>query len=400
MQNVKKLFFSLALISFCLCLTFSAQAQEKESGYKFKDVVRLKTTSVKDQNRSGTCWVFSGLSFVESELIRMGKGEHDLSEMFLVWGAYHTKAIDYVRFHGKLAFGQGGESNDVMDMIKAYGIVPESNYTGLNYGTEGHTHGEVDGILKGMLDAVIKNKNRRLSKSWLPAIDAVLNTYLGEMPEKFNYNGKEYSPKEFQNTMGFNPDDYVEIGSFTHHPFYSKFVMEVPDNWSQGEIYNVPLDEFIETCDNALNNGYSLLWGSDVSEKGFSHRNGVAIIPEKNTKEMSDSEISKWQDMSAKEKRKALYSFDKPISEKKITQEIRQEGFDNFQTQDDHGMHIVGIAKDQTGKKYYIVKNSWAESNLYKGYFYASEAFVRAKSMTIMIHKDAVPKKIAKKLNL
>jgi bleomycin hydrolase len=374
--------------------------KDKVEGYQFTTLIDLPTTSVKDQHASGTCWCFSGLSFLESELIRMGKGDMDLSEMFLVKKAYHEKAKLYVRYHGKLAFSGGGESNDVMDMIKLYGLAPESAFKGLNYGEENHRHGEMDAVLEAMVNAVIKNRNRKLTPVWIKGIDATLDAYLGEDPTTFTYKDKSYTPKSFQKELGINPDDYVEITSFSHHPFYSKFIMEVPDNWAQGQVYNLPLDEFMSTLNYALENGYSALWGSDVSEKGFSSRNGVAIIPEVDTKNMSGAEIAKWEKMSQRDKNKKLYDFSRPGKEKVITQEVRQEGFDNYQSQDDHGMHITGTAKDQNGTLYFKVKNSWGDYNKYDGYFYASESFVKAKTMTYMIHKDALPKEIAKKLGI
>lgn len=391
-----KIGVSVVLIS----LSLQSSAKKKPKGYKFKTIVDLPTTSMKDQHSSGTCWAFSGISFLESELIRMKKGEYDISEMYLVKKAYHTKAEHFVRYHGKIAFSGGGESNDVMDMIKKYGIVTEEAFSGLQYGEKSHRHGEMDAVLEAMVKAVVKNKNRKLSSAWLKSIDACLDVYLGEDLESFTYEGKEYTPKSLQKELAINPDDYIELTSWSHHPFYSKFVMEVPDNWAQGEVYNIPLDEFMDIMNKGLKDGYSLLWGSDVSEKGFSSRNGVAVNPETEIKNMSDSEISKWEDMSKAEKYKKLYSFNSPVKEKVVTQETRQEGFNNFRTQDDHGMHITGISKDQNGTIYYKVKNSWGDYNKYGGYFYASESFVRAKTMTFMIHKDALSKELKEKLNI
>jgi bleomycin hydrolase len=376
--------------------------EKKEEGYVFTDVKRLPATSIKDQHRSGTCWSFSGLSFIESEMIRMGKSEVDLSEMFVVWQTYSERAYKHVRMHGKFNFGGGGAFHDVTNCIRKYGIVPEEVYTGLHYGEDGHTHGEMDLLLKDYVDAVIKNRNRKLTPVWHKGFNGILDAYLGEIPEKFDYKGKEYTPQTFaKDYVGVNPDDYVEISSYTHHPFYSKFVIEVPDNWSWDQVYNVPLNEMMEIMESAIMNGYTLGWASDVSEKGFSFRNGVAIVPEADTKNMTDSEISKWENMSTKEKASKLYSFNAPGKEKEITQEMRQEAFDNYKTTDDHGMHITGIAKDQKGSKYFIVKNSWGlDNNDYEGYFYASFPFVAYKTMSFMVHKDAIPAHLREKMGL
>ena len=263
-----------------------------------------------------------------------------------------------------------------------------------------NVHGELDEVTKAYVDAVIKNKNRKLSTAWKAGFDGILDAYFGEIPETFSYNGKEYTPESFAKSLGVNLNDYIYISSFTHHPFYEKFVIEVPDNWAFGEVYNLPLDIYMSIFDHALENEYAIAWASDVSEKGFSYQNGLAIVPEANIDEMNDSEKLKWTTLSDKEKENQLYSFDKPGKEKTITQEMRQEAFDNYTTTDDHGMLIVGIAYDQNGNKYYKVKNSWGTNDKYNGFFYASEAFVRYKTMSIMINKNALPKQIAKKLNL
>jgi len=375
--------------------------EEKKEGYQFTEITRLPDTSVKNQYRSGTCWAFSGLSFIESEMIRMGKSESDLSEMFVVYNTYSDRATKHVRLGGKLNFGPGGAFHDVTNVIRKYGIVPEEVYEGIKYDEPGHTHGEMDAVLDGFVDAVIKNKNKKLTPVWHDAFDGILDAYLGEMPEKFDYKGVEYTPKSFASDyVGFNADDYIEITSYTHHPFYSKFIIEVADNWSWDQVYNVPLNEMMEIMESAVTNGYGLGWASDVSEKGFSFRNGVSIVPETEVKNMADSEIGKWEKMSKAERNKELFSFNGPVAEKKITQELRQEAFDNYLTTDDHGMHIVGLSKDQEGNKYFLVKNSWDTKNIYKGYFYASFPFVAYKTMSFMVHKDAVPAHIRKKMGL
>lgn len=397
-MSIKKLLLMMTVFPIILV------GQEKESEdtlvYKLNDVVNLPATSVKDQYRSGTCWAFSGLSFIESELIRMGKGNHDLSEMWLVKKDYHKRAIDFVRWQGAKNFGPGAESNNVFDRIAESGIVPETVYPGLNYGEKKHVHGEMDLILDAYVNAVIKDKNRKLSDAWLAGFDGVLDAYLGDDVENFEYRGKTYTPQTFRDQMHIVPEDYIEITSFTHHPFYTQFIMEIPDNWSLGKVYNVPLEEMLQTAYNALDNGYTILWGSDVSEKGFSHKRGLAIVPEDNLKEMAGNERDKWEKLSEKERKKRLYKFEEIVPEKKITQQMRQSAFDKYLTTDDHGMHITGYATDQNGNKYFKVKNSWNTDNVYQGYFYASESWFLYKTISIMVHKDAIPNEIKKKLGI
>ncbi|RLD56514.1 MAG: aminopeptidase [Bacteroidetes bacterium] len=400
---MKKIISLLFVCAFALNLV----AQEKQDttkpeGYKFTIEKQVKTTSVKNQYRSGTCWSFGGMSFIETEMIRLGKDSVDLSEMFNVYHVYSDRAVKNVRLHGKFNFGGGAEISDPIDVIAKYGMVPESAYSGINYGEDNHVHGEMDEVLKDYIAGVIKNKNKKLTPVWHKGFDAILDAYLGKIPEKFTYKGKEYTPKTFaEKVVGINPEDYIYITSFTHHPFYKPFIFDVPDNWAYKEFYNLPLDEMEQVIDNAINNGFSVGWSSDVSEKGFSFKDGLAIVPEKDIANMSDSERSKWEKLSKREKEAQLYKFEKPGKEKVITQKMRQEAFDNYETTDDHVMHITGIAKDQNGTKYYYVKNSWGTTyNDYKGYFYASEAYVRYKTTSIAVHKDALPKSIAKKLGI
>ncbi|WP_320111894.1 C1 family peptidase [Draconibacterium orientale] len=397
-----KLRFIFTVLIAVFTLSVFAENDKKEKGYVFEDEISLAATPVKDQYRSGTCWSFSGLSFLESEMIRLGKPEVDLSEMFVVWHTYSVKAKKHVRVHGNLNFSAGGAFHDVTNMIREYGIVPESVYDGLNYGEEKHVHGEMDNVLKDHVDAVVKNGNRKLSTVWHEAIEGTLNSYLGELPQKFEYEGKQYTPQSFASDyVGLNMDDYVEITSYTHHPFYEKFILEVPDNWSWDQVYNVPLEELENIIDYSLKNGMTVAWAADVSEKGFATSNkGVAVLPAAPEENMDDAEIAKWEALPQKDKEKELYKLDNPVPELVVTQEMRQRAFDDYETTDDHGMHIIGTAKDQEGHSFYKVKNSWGDYNKYDGYFYASKPYVNYKTMCIMVHKDGIPQSIREKLKL
>lgn len=394
---MKKIFTSVFMLA--AILSSSMYAQDND-GYQFTTVKEVKISPVKNQNRTGTCWCFSGLGFLESELLRMGKGEYDLSEMFIVNHSYKDKADKYVRLHGYLNFAQGGSFGDVLYAAKHYGLVPESVMNGLNYGENMHVHGEMESAAANYLKAIIKNPNRKLSTAWKKGFDGIIDAYLGELPEKFTYNGKEYTPKSFAEELGLNIDDYVSLTSFTHHPFYSTFPIEVQDNWRWDLSYNLPIDELMQVFDNAINNGYPIAWASDVSEKGFS-RNGVAVAADIESMERSGSDQDRWLGLSQTQKDQEIKKMlEKPCQEIKVTQELRQEEYDNYKTTDDHGMLIYGIAKDQTGKKFYMVKNSWGTDSKYKGTWYASETFVAFKTMNIVVHKNAIPKEIRAKLGI
>ena len=409
MKKISKIFMAFLLLAFMFNISVQAQdgknekdkKDEKIEAYVFTTIGEVPSTPVKNQYRSGTCWSFSGLGLIESDLLREGKDPVDLSEMFVVRNCYSDKAKKYVRFHGNLNFAGGGGFSDVIYVLDSYGIVPEEVYDGKEIGEENHVHGEMDIILKTYTDAVIKNKNKKISPVWHNGFNGILDAYLGEYPETFTYEGIEYTPKSYAESLGINPDDYVELTSYTHHPFYEAFIMEIPDNWMYNETYNLPIDELMEVFNNAIEEGYPIAWGADVSEKGFSWKNGVAIVPEEDLTDLQGTEKEKWEKLTAKEKKKSLYSFEKPVKEKEITQEMRQEAFDNYQTTDDHGMVITGMAEDQNRNLYYIVKNSWGTDNhIYDGYFYASEPFVKYKTMNIMVNKNAIPKKIRKKLGV
>ena len=398
---MKKFFVSALMLAFALS-SVSAKDKKKteDEGYVFTTVKELKITPVKNQNRTGTCWCFSTLGFLESELLRMGKGEYDLSEMFIVSKNYKDKAEKFVRLHGELNYAQGGSFEDVLQAWKDYGIVPESVMNGLQYGEDMHVHNELESASRAYLDQIIKNPNRKLSTAWKKGFDGIIDAYLGTAPEKFTYNGKEYTPKSFAAELGINPDDYVSLTSYTHHPFYSEFAIEVQDNWRWATSYNLPIDELMQVFKNAINTGYTIAWGADVSEKGFT-RNGIGVIPDIESMERSGSDQDRWLGLSTSEKDAEIKKMmEKPCKELEITQEMRQEAYDNYETTDDHGMQIYGIAKDQTGKKFYMIKNSWGTDNKYKGTWYISENFVKYKTMNIVVHKDALPQAIKDKLHI
>lgn len=391
---MKKITILLLLVSLC-----GTQVNAQE-GYRFTTVKELPITLIQNQNRTSTCWCFSTLSFVESELLRMGKGSYNLSEMFVVWHTWLAKADKYVRTDGAISFDDGGGFEDPFYVMSRNGIVPEEVYSGLNYGEPAHVHNEMSAVLKGYINPILKNPNGKLSTAWLNGVKGILDAYLGNIPQKFTYQGKEYTPQSFYTSLGINPDDYVSLTSFTHHPYYTPFALEIPDNWMWSKSFNLPLDEFLSIFDYAIDNGYTVLWASDVSEIGYT-RKGLAVVPEVDVTQMSGSDQARWLGLSAAARNAELAKIaENPCTEKVITPALRQEGYDNKQTTDDHGMHIFGIAKDQNGKKFYMVKNSWGESGDYKGIWYVSEAFVAYKTMDIMVHKNALPAAIKQKLNL
>ena len=392
----------LLLIAAFAASTMAVSAQKDTTAvdtFRFTTIKENKITSVKNQASSGTCWSFSALGFFEAELLRMGKPTVDLSEMFVVHQSYADKADKFVRMNGTINFAGGGSFYDVMYTLKNYGIVPESEMSGLNYGEEKHRHGELDALTEAYVKTLVKNPNKKLSTAWKKGFTGILDAYLGERPKEFVANGKKYTPVTYAQSLGLNMDDYVSLTSFTHHPFYSKFVIEIPDNWRWEESYNLPLDEFAKVFDYAIDNGFTIAWGSDVSEKGFT-RNGVAVNPEVKKENLPGSDQAKWLNISQKEMEEQIYKVKGPQPEVNVTQEIRQRDFDNYQTTDDHGMVIYGTAKDQNGTKYYLVKNSWGTDNKYKGIWYASDSFVKHKTINIVVHKDAIPKEILKKLGL
>ena len=394
----------IALAALGLCFSsvnVNAQdnAKEKEEGFVFTTVKENPITSIKNQNRSSTCWAFSGVGFFEAELLRLGKGEFDLAEMFIVHHTMQDRGENYVRYHGDASFSPGGSFYDFVACYNKYGMVPQDVMPGIMYGDSMHVHNELDAVAGAYVQAIGKGDYKKLTPVWKKGLASIYDTYLGECPQEFSYKGKTYTPRTFADeALGLNMNDYVSLTSYTHHPFYSKFIIEIQDNWRNAASYNLPLDEFMEVMDNAVKTGYTFAWGSDVSEAGFT-RNGIAVYPDaKKGAELTGSDMARWLGMSAVSKRKELTS--RPLPEVTVTQEMRQEAYDNWETTDDHGMLIYGIAKDQNGKEYFMVKNSWGESGKYKGIWYASKAFVAYKTMNILVHKDALPKHIAKKLGL
>jgi len=372
------------------------------SQYRFRVIKHLDATPVKNQGRTGTCWSFSSLSFLESELLRMGKPQVNLSEMWIARNAYVGKAVNYLRMDGHTNFGQGGEFHDIPWVMKHYGLVPEEAYPGLAYGEARHNHGELYAVLKAQLEALKKlPQGGKLTPSWKKAFTQTLDAYLGAVPDntedfKFKVNGRTFTPKSYAKHLGLNPDNYVSITSFTHHPFYTSFVIEIPDNWSFQTAYNVPVDELLKITEDAIMKGYTVAWGADVSEKGFSHRNGLAIFPE-DERTVSDR---KSKDLFLKiDGEKVPNAFMQPVKEIEVTQEMRQDAFDRKLTTDDHGMHIVGIAMDQTGKKYFIVKNSWGNTNDLNGYFFVSYPYFKYKTIMVFLNKDALPASLKKKMD-
>lgn len=403
--------FTVILAAALLCSPAFAQEQkDDDEGYKFTDTKVLPVTSVKNQNQAGTCWCYSSMAFLEAELLRMGKGEYDFSEMYTVSKTYNDRAMAAIRTHGDVSFSQGGAFNDVMYGMKAFGLVPEECMRpGVMYGDTLSNHNELSALTDAMVAAIAKNEKLKKLQSnannellCIKAIAAVHDVYLGTAPEKFNYKGVEYTPQSFYESTDLNPDDYVSITSYTHHPFWTKFALEIQDNWRWGLSYNVPLDDMMAIFDNAIANGYPIAWGSDVSEQGFRMgvRKGFCVLPATDVKSqnLQGSDMAHWTGMSAKQMQDEAAKH--PTPQRWVTQAERQIAFDNWETTDDHGMLIYGTAKDQMGNEYYMVKNSWGDYGEFHGMFYASKAFVRYKTMNIVVHKDALPKDIKKKLGI
>ena len=400
--HMKRMILTLALAAFAAASLGAQAPKVKPADYQFTTVKEIPVTSMKNQNRSGTCWCFSALSFLESEVIKAknlkAEAYPDFSEMFVVRHSYHDRAVKFVRLNGYLNMAAGSGFGDVLEVIRDYGLMPQSAYSGMNYGYDLPVQGELDAVLKGYVQAVVKNPNRKLTPVWPKGFDGILDAYLGELPETFVENGVTYTAESYRDAMGINPDDYVNISSYTHHPFYSQFVIEVEDNWRWGLCYNLPLDEFMAIIDNAVENGYTVLWGGDVSEPGFT-RDGLAVLLDTEAKATTGSDQERWVG-KAEDKPAAAAEKKELPKELQVTQEIRQRMYDEKTSTDDHGMHLYGTAKDQNGTKYYLIKNSWGVTGAYDGTWYMSENFVKGKTLNFVVNKKALPKDIAKKLGI
>ncbi|MBQ8098426.1 MAG: aminopeptidase [Bacteroidaceae bacterium] len=389
------------LLSGLLVCSGSIMAEDKDSTV-FTTVVENPITPVKNQYRSGTCWAFSSLGFFEAELLRMKKGTYDLCEAYLVHKTYEDRARAAVRMHGDVSYSQGGSFYDAVYCLRNYGICPEDAMPkpGTLVGDTLFNFNELNAVSGAFVEALAKGKLKTLSPAWPNAFSGLLDAYIGKVPETFTYEGKTYTPQSFAQSLGLNMDDYISLTSFTHHDYYTSFAIEVQDNWRWGLSYNLPLDEFMEVMESAIKNGYTFAWGADVSEDDFGRRGaheGIALVPEGKTKsDATGSDQARWIGTSGDKEQ-----TEKDIKgEKVITPELRQEAYDNWNTTDDHGMVIYGLAKDQNEKEYYMMKNSWGDYNRYHGCAYISKAYMAYKTMNILIHKDALPKKIAKKLHL
>ncbi len=392
-----KQYTSLALL---ILISAKGWAEENGNGYRFSTIVEQKVTPVKDQAVSGTCWCFATTSFMEAELLRQGKGEYDLSEMFIVRQKYLNQLEDNFLRKGKGNIGQGSITTSWITAFNQVGIVPEEAYPGINYDSSVHNHSELAGYIEAIGgEAVRQCKN---SPQYRKLVNSLFDIYFGEVPDTFTYKGKSYTPKSFAKSLDICTGDYVALTSFTHKPYYKAFEIEIPDNWEHECMYNLPLDELISTMDGALESGYTFCWDGDVSEKGFSFSNGVAINPDvERTDLYKDSDRARWGQLDTSDRLAEVFRFERPYPEVDVTPEIRQQGYESGKTTDDHLMHVTGIATDQNGTKYYITKNSWAtDGNRYGGYLNMSESYVRAKTIYILVHKDALPETLKKKLGI
>ena len=391
----------LSIIAALMLDSAAVDTAKVDSGFVFTTVDSVAITPVKDQHRSGTCWAFSTLGFLESEVLRAKGIEVDFAEMFVVSKTMMDRATYCVRMYNDVKFAAGGSAYDVIYCMKHYGLVPQSVMPGIKYGTYPAdtlpVHAELDKVASGYLNALTGLK--KLTPVWREGLQAIYDTYLGKCPREFLYEGQMYTPQTYVESLGLNADDYVSLTSYTHHPFYETFALEVPDNWRMDQMYNLPIEELMEVIDNAIANGYTMAWGADVSEVGFT-RKGIGVMPDAdNGADLTGSDMAKWVGMSKDEQKAKL--TEKPLPEKEITQEMRQQAYDNWETTDDHGMQIFGIAKDQNGKKYYMVKNSWGTvKSDYKGIWYISEAFMKYKTNDILVNKNAIPEDIRKKLGI
>lgn len=401
---MKKTF--LTVITALSALSVSAVEEKKDSinpnDPVFTTVIENPITSIKNQARSGTCWNYSTLSFFEAEILKKSKKTYDLCEMFVCNKNYMDRAIVKVRMHGDAQFSQGGSAYDVLYVLKTYGICPEEAMPlpGTMYGDTLNNFNQFFEVMEPYVDAVAKSTAKKLNPAWKKGFQGILDAYLGQCPESFSYQGKTFTPQSFAASLGLDWNDYVCITSYTHYPFYTEFPVEVQDNWRQGLSWNLPMDEMAEVIDNAIRNGYTVAWGGDVSEDGFT-RNGLALLyDEQKAQGLEGSDMAKWLKLTASEKKSKLADLGINAPELTPSQETRQEEYDNWTLTDDHGMLIYGIAKDQNGKEYYMVKNSWGKTGKYDGIWYMSKNFIVAKTMDFMVNKNAIPAKIRKKMGI
>ncbi|MDT8308297.1 MAG: C1 family peptidase [Bacteroidales bacterium] len=378
---IKKIGFFVTFFALC---SFLSVAQEEHESYQFDTIINLDVTPVKNQAQSGTCWSFATVSMLESELLRKTGKHYDLSEMFFVRYAYINRADQYLRRHGNSNFGPGGQAHDVIDVLKSFGCMPEKAYNGLPDDKKIHNHGELDAVLQAYLDVIRRKRSGSFNTQWLKGFNALLDAYLGGIPDTFDTEKTTHTPISYVAALGLNADDYIELTSFTHQPFYSNFVLEIPDNWSDGLYFNIPINEMMNAIDHALEHGYTIAWDGDVSNVGFSFFNGVAVVPENDL----------FDGMNKEEVNERLAYI---LPEKMVTQDYRQEMFDKQVMTDDHLMHLTGMAKDQYGTKYYLIKNSWGTSrNNYGGYLLMSEQYLRLNTIAVMLNKEGLPKSIGK----
>ena len=371
-------FAAVALLMGATTQLFAQEAEEQPI-YRFTETVNVKHTPVDNQGSSGTCWCFAGTGFVEAEILRKYGKEFNLAEMYFVRNAWTEKVVKYVKMHGCNTLSQGGEVCDVLYALDKYGMIPDADYDGKVIGETRHMHNEMNEVITNFAKSIVKRSNGRLTPTWQKAMPGILDAYLGEVPESFTVDGKKYTPKSFAEAYKLNVDDYIEIASFTDQAYNKPFMVEIPDNWTWTPAYNLEFDKLFEALDYALEHGFTVGWAQDVSDKGFSRKLGVAIVPE-------DPESERlWEEV---------------VAEKTISAEDHQKAYDNWETTDDHSMLVVGIAKDQNGTKYYKIKNSWGEAGPYKGYWYCSESFVRLHTVFFTLHKDALSKAMKKDLGL
>ena len=397
-----KTIFSLALLAMMAVGAQAQEAEQKGNKPEFTVIKQNPITSVKDQNRSGTCWDYSTLSFFEAEILKATGKTYDLCESFVANKTYMERAIQVVRYHGDCQFSQGGSAEDVLATLKAHGICPEDAmpFPGSLYGDSLNNFNEFFSLLEPYVAAVAKSSAKKISNQWKPGLQGILDAYLGQCPEEFTYEGKKYTPKTFVQSLGINLDDYVSITSYTHHPFYTGFAVEVQDNWRFPLSWNLPMDEMMQVIDNAIEKGYTIAWGGDVSEEGFTRQGLAYAIDGEAAKSMAGSDMARWLKLTAAKRKNVIDSLGCNVPEVTPTQQMRQERFDNWELTDDHGMLIYGVAKDQNGKEYYMVKNSWGETGDYKGTWYMTKAFIAANTMDFLINKKAIPAEIRKKLGI